>query len=253
MPWLTQDRDRLDAFRRGDPTVLAEVYQHYVGVVVDVLTYGFSFQGGGQSFRFHGFRTPFELDDALQETFYRAFSPKGRQAFDGLRPFRNYLLTIARNLTIDRLRKRKLEQRLCTPEDSAESDAARTAPAESPEHGAMLRQLRQLIADFKAELDEPTRALFELRFEQGLSRAAVCEQLGLGPMQIRTRERKLRHRIADRLQQGGWHSGADAQALLLLVLIATSGVAELEPAAWVAPAEPSAYSALPDALGRKGV
>ncbi len=55
--------------------------------------------GGGSS----------ELEDLIQEVFVRAFSEKGRLAYDGLRDYEPYICTIARNLLIDRARKQGRE------------------------------------------------------------------------------------------------------------------------------------------------
>ena len=43
----------------------------------------------------------------MQEAFRRAFEERARSAYDGLRPYRRYLLTITRNLVIDQLRKQR--------------------------------------------------------------------------------------------------------------------------------------------------
>ena len=45
--------------------------------------------------------------DLVRETFVRAFAEKARSSFDGLRPYRPFLLRITKNLMIDRFRSRR--------------------------------------------------------------------------------------------------------------------------------------------------
>lgn len=58
-----------------------------------------------------------DLEVLVQNTFVRAFSPSARAAYDGLRPFGSYLVTIARNLLIDEARARNRERRVETVAD----------------------------------------------------------------------------------------------------------------------------------------
>jgi DNA-directed RNA polymerase specialized sigma24 family protein len=50
-------------------------------------------------------RDPEQKRELLQEVFIRAFSAKARPAYDGVRPYKSYLATIASNLMIDTRRK----------------------------------------------------------------------------------------------------------------------------------------------------
>src|SRR5262245_56542135 len=108
MSLLLEQRALLDRFRRGERLALEEVYRHYAPEVAAFLQRGFTFMSGGRHLRFAGYRQPFDLDNALQETFVRAFKESARLGYDGLNPYKSYLLAIARNLVLDELRRREV-------------------------------------------------------------------------------------------------------------------------------------------------
>jgi RNA polymerase sigma-70 factor, ECF subfamily len=49
------------------------------------------------------------VEDLVQDSFMRAFSPPARAAYDGIRDYGPYLLTIVRNTVADALRVRQRE------------------------------------------------------------------------------------------------------------------------------------------------
>src|SRR3954471_13952893 len=98
-------RELLQAFRAGDRRALEDVYRHYRGDVAAFLSHGFSFRSGERTLRFRGYTQPFDLNNAVQETFTRAFKQSARLGYDRVRPYTGYLLVIARNIVIDELRQ----------------------------------------------------------------------------------------------------------------------------------------------------
>ena len=98
---LVERRDLLARFKTGERRALEEVYRHYVADVANFLRRGFSFTSRERTFRFSGYLQPFDLDNAVQETFVRAFKDSARLGYDGLHSYKNYLLAIARNLVVD--------------------------------------------------------------------------------------------------------------------------------------------------------
>ena len=105
MTVFEENQELLLAFREGTREALTRVYQHYVDEVARGVRRGF-FLGEGRE------RIPGAPDDQaqrelVQEVFLRAFSEKARNAYDGLRPFRPYLMRIVRNLLIDYWRRRR--------------------------------------------------------------------------------------------------------------------------------------------------
>lgn len=219
MSWLAEDRGRLDAFRSGDRQTLAEVYRHYSPQLSRKLAVGFNVQMVQGQFRFVGLSSAYELADIVQETFIRAFSPKARSAYDGLRPFSAYLMTISRNLVIDLLRRGGKESKLFVPlEKEGLHDAHAVYRGESPEEAAVKSQLQKVYLGFFATLTEQEQAVFQGRFVQEISRPELSRQLGLTIMQIRIREDKMRERLLTQLlaRDGDRSSWA---VLLLLTLV----------------------------------
>jgi len=206
--------DRLTRFRSGDGRVLADVYRQHVAGVASFLRRGFSYGSRNRILRFRGYAQPFELDNALQETFARAFRPSARQAYDGLRPYRSYLLAIARNVVLDELRRGQP-----TTVDELD-DCADVAASLSAEERLLRGELRRLWADFVERLDAHEAAYFLARFGEQRSRREAGLAGGLTPMQTRTLERKLRARFLEFLQAHGYlesYGGETAGGLLRAV------------------------------------
>src|SRR5689334_6217623 len=153
-----------------------------------LLRHGFSFESGGQRHRFAGYGSGFELQDVLHETFRRAFEPRAREGYDGIRPYGAYVTTIARNLVLRSFRAREVLFPL-------EADAGPSGPmlaavdvGPTPEREVHEHQVRELVERFLATLSPDERQLIELRFVEGLSQRDVAEALGLGRQRVRTRE-----------------------------------------------------------------
>src|SRR5687767_6554292 len=106
MGLLVGNRALLERFRLGDRAALEEVYRHYAPQLALFLARGFTFHSQGRELYFRGFKEPFDLDNAIQETFTRAFSHDARQSYDGLNPYKNYVFAIARNWVVSELRRK---------------------------------------------------------------------------------------------------------------------------------------------------
>ena len=108
---LHEDRASLDAFRRGDQTVLARLYTTFAPALLRFLSGGFSSAQDGRTIRV-AISDPTERLDLVQDTFAKAFTERNRMAYDGIHPYGPFLVRIARNLAIDRLRKSRRWSRL---------------------------------------------------------------------------------------------------------------------------------------------
>lgn len=210
---LVERRDLLDGFRRGDREALLAVYRHYAADVTRFLTRGFSFSSAGRPCSFRGFRGGYEVEAAVQEIFRRAFEERARLAYDGINPYRPYLLRIARNAVINDLKaKNPILFRfrsgqpvvIETGEDGPEELPAATR---SPEEDLLVREVDELVRAFKAKLDPRGRGVFEQRFEKGLSAEGAGAALGLSRSQIRTSEAKLRKDFLAHMQASGYLEG----------------------------------------------
>lgn len=200
--------------------MLAEVYDAYALPVARAAANGFVGQGRTGRYRIAGVTSPFELDDVVQETFLRAFTPRAREAYDGVQPFLRYLTAIARNLLIDRGRKTRRRGEELAPSGVLEDEQhAATSPAPDPEAELVAAQLRRLYAAFLASLTPADRSLWQLRVEQEEPRRSIEVALGLSPMQVRTREARLRAELLRRLEHAGYRVPDAVLAMLLLAAV----------------------------------
>jgi len=222
MSLLIERRELLDRFKRGERRALEEVYRHYAPEVAGFLQRGFTFQSGGRALRFGGYAQPFDLDNALQETFVRAFKESARVGYDGLHPYRSYLYAIARNLVLDEFRNREVamspfidkldgagagaESIRYDGEEAAPSSTVSDGPSAgvSAEQEFLRRELGRLYAAFVARLDERDRTFFRHRFEEQQTQVEAGSHSGLSHMQARTLEKKLRRAFLEFMQTNGY-------------------------------------------------
>jgi len=210
MTLLVDDRDLLDAFRRGERRAYDAIYREYARGLLAYLRGGFTFAVQGKPYRFAGYADPWEQENLVHEVFVRAFSERARLAYDGLRPYRNYLLTIARNLVMDDFRRR--ERRFSPLDESAEAmDAAApptvAAPPPDPERQLEYAQLVKHAEAFYAELDGLEQAVFQARFRRGASIEATARELALTEHRVKKLEQRIRQRFFKRMKQLGYFEG----------------------------------------------
>ena len=217
MSLLVDDRQLLKRFRDGDGQALEQVFNHYAAYVAGLLRKGFSFSAGGNTARFAGYVGIFDLEDALQEVFRRAFSEAARSNYDGLRPYRAYLTAITKNTVInDYLARRRALERFSVDDSETYPDDAGWSAADDPlapgdgpasghpERDAQTRELRGLIAQFKESLEPRECTVFELRFEEGLSHTEITARIGLSPSKIKTTEGRIRTGLMRFMRRRGY-------------------------------------------------
>ena len=205
---LETDRQLLDAFRRGERQALERVYQLYVDKVARCLRHGFAFQSAGNTLRFAGTTSQFQLEDWTHDVFVRAFSESARAQYDGLRPYGPYLERIARNLVLDELRRKEHKVREhveVLPEPAADPgvDVGPSAPP-NPERQLEERQLTEHVADFLKSLPRRERQVYELRFVEGLDQKEVARRADLSPSKVKTSEKRIREGFVEYLGRKGW-------------------------------------------------
>lgn len=193
---MVWDRAQLERFRDGDPSTLGDVYRNHAGALARLVRAA-AFRGA----TFAALRSAVELENTLVETFARAFEPRARQAYDGIRPYEQFLMGIARNVVFERFRSR---------EDAAGlelEDALHASPlAEDTGLEVVLedREVAELLHRFRAALSVEDGQLYDARFNEGLGQEAAATRMGLTRIQIRRREQKLRQRLLEYLQTHGY-------------------------------------------------
>jgi RNA polymerase sigma factor (sigma-70 family) len=206
MSIFENDRDLLDRFRRGDRAALAAVYERYVDEVATLARRGFTLESQG-----HVYVAGLDADgerELVQETFVKAFSEEARTSFDGLRPYRPFLLRVTKNLMIDRFRARRKEGLreegggIGDIEELLEADGDLEARPER-EEDLHWKKLSAATSEFLAGVDRESRELVRLRFEEELSQDTVAEQLGCSRRRVRTVESRLQKLLLRHLRRLG--------------------------------------------------
>ena len=208
----------LRGFRDGDRRALGEVYRLHAPEVATQLRFGFSFESAGSAHRFAGFRSGFELQDALHETFRRAFEPRARDGYDGIRPYGPYIKAIARNVVLRGFRVQRSRFPLVGADEDGAARVAADEHTASPEAVIAREEVRRIVQAFLAELSEDDRRLVTLRFVEGISQRDAAPRLGLGRQQVRAREAKVRRRLLAYLRRRGESGEVAAWNLLAIVL-----------------------------------
>jgi RNA polymerase sigma factor (sigma-70 family) len=210
MSIFENNRDLLDRFRRGDRAALAEVYERYVDDVAILARRGFTMESQG-----HVYVAGADPDgerELVQETFVKAFGEKARDSFDGLRPYRPFLLRITKNLMIDRFRARRKDRMREDGDGVGDIDAileANGAFAEAPDHERDLhwQKLSAATKTFLSQLDRQTQEVVRLRFEEDLSQDACAKKLGCSRRRVRTLEERVQKQLRRHLKESGMLDG----------------------------------------------
>lgn len=125
-----------------------------------------------------------EAEDVTQEAYLR-FWERGRD----VRGDREWLLKVARNACLDRLRRRR-------PIVDAEPESFEQAHEEGdPAWHLQRRELSERLHALVAALPEPQRSLVVLFDMQGLSGAACARILGLNANQVKVYLHRARRRL----------------------------------------------------------
>jgi RNA polymerase sigma factor (sigma-70 family) len=213
---LVEDRELLMRFRQGERRALEKVYLTFGPSVAQLLRSGFSFSSGGRQCRFKGARSEFDLEDRLHDVFTRAFSENARNGYDGLSPYRAYLLAIARNAVIDDFRRKEtalveyaIEEEVAAPIGGTASEpiSGQVEPSGDPHVDAEAAELAKLVRDFKSGLDSRELDVFRLRFELEKEHKDIEQEIGLSPSKIKTSEQRIRARFFEFMKERGYFVG----------------------------------------------
>ncbi len=157
------DGPLVQASRRGDHDAFRRLYERYAPAVLGFLA--------------HRLRDHALAEDALQETFTKAF--RALDTFDTKRRLGPWLSTIAENVAIDTHRRR-----------------ARVEPAlrdDLPKDGEQLkvvaaRESEELVAAALKVLPEAPREILLLRYRHGITQSEIAGRLGVSVRTVQTRE-----------------------------------------------------------------
>jgi RNA polymerase sigma-70 factor (ECF subfamily) len=138
-----------------------------------------------------------EAEDAMQETFLRAYSHLHR--YDLNRPFRTWLCAIAHHYCIDQLRRRRLVLLSLEAEPPVEH-AALADPAPSPEAEAQRSEQARSLARLLARLSPEGRSVVVLHYWSGLSYQEIADVTGTTVSAVKSRLHRNRATLAGMLR-----------------------------------------------------
>ena len=162
----------------GDQDAFAEIVYEFQNAVYNLC------------YRLLGERT--EAEDAAQEAFLRAYSNLPR--YDHNRSFKTWLLTIASNHCIDRLRKRRMQ--LLSIDEPLPSSMALMSDEPLPERVTEMNERSEQIQAMLDELAPDYRAAVVLRYWYDYSYAEIAEVLETTESAIKSRLFRARQTLA---------------------------------------------------------
>ena len=182
---------------------------------------------------FQGFRQPFEVQEAIQEGFLRAFREKARLAYNMEKPFRPYLMMIVRNAIIDRFRRESRHQKafvlvgeLALDQENAQQTLDRlSATLESqsevsPERIAMRQELAEVLASFLEGLEDIDKRIVSEHLSGTLTQEEMAISLGVDRNEVRKRIRHIRLGLLRHMKRAKMIAGLEVSEALQVLLIA---------------------------------
>jgi len=185
------DTELLQKMRQGDESAFRQLYDRHSRQVA--------------AFVFHLTHSAVDAEDILQETFLTLWT--SREQLPAIVSPASYIFIIARNKTLDHLRKIARQQKLV---DHVWANISATADALELELDA--RESQQLINTALSRLSEQQRTIFRLSRQEGLDHASIADKLHLSKSRVKNVQVETLRFIRQFLSQ-------HAEFLLLLCLM----------------------------------
>jgi RNA polymerase sigma-70 factor (ECF subfamily) len=178
------ERDLLARIRADDPGAFEELFTaHYDGMCA--LAYML-------------IRSRDAAEDIVSSVFRSLW--RRRLEWEPTGPMRSYLLTATRNEAMNVLRQLRrqygLEERLAR-EDIV---PALSTPAAAPDEAAAAREVTEAIEQAAADLPPQSRAVFMLRWSEGLKQREIADRMGLSIKTVEMHMTRALRSIRDRLR-----------------------------------------------------
>ena len=131
-------------------------------------------------------------EDAFQQTWVRVAERIGR--YDTSRPFAPWLFTVARNLALDHLRRRRPESL-----DEVDEPKAPAGVESDPLAHAVARERTGRVAAALCALSPLDREVLSLRFEEDLALPQIARTLGVPVATAKARLYRALSRLRERM------------------------------------------------------
>jgi RNA polymerase sigma-70 factor (ECF subfamily) len=175
------ERERLELSRQGDEDAFAYLVEQYQTPVFNLC------------FRMLGDRQ--EAEDAAQEVFLKAF--KNIRKYDPDRVFINWILTIASNHCIDRIRKRRFHFISLEDWEQGQREKGIGVGVEST---IILQEGKEEIQAYIDHLGTQDRAAVILRYWYDLTYEEIASSLSLSVGAVKSRLHRARRALAEMWQ-----------------------------------------------------
>jgi len=204
-PVLVVDQVELDLVnksREGDQTAFAALVNRYEGKIFRLAM--------------NITQNREDAEDVLQESFLKAYEHLDQ--FQGNSKFYTWIVRIAVNQALMKLRKRKSDRSVSLDEqiDTGEDTVVREIAAWDPDPEQQLNQgeLQTILAEAVDSLAPIYRTVFTLRDVDGLSTEETAEALDLSIPAVKSRLLRARLQLRDRLTKFFKRKGDDAFAYM---------------------------------------
>ncbi|MBV9507675.1 MAG: sigma-70 family RNA polymerase sigma factor [Acidobacteriia bacterium] len=188
--------------REGDDRAFAELVRRYEGKIFRLAQ--------------HITQNREDAEDVLQETFLKAYEHLDQ--FQGQSKFYTWIVRIAVNQALMKLRRRKTDRSVSLDEsiDTGEDTVTREIAAwdEDPEQRFSREELGELLDSAIESLAPSYRSVFVLRDIEELSTEETAEALGLSVPAVKSRLLRARLQLREKLTRTFKRKGDDAFAYL---------------------------------------
>ena len=192
----------LEQARAGESAAFAELVRRYEGKIFRLAQ--------------HITQNREDAEDVLQETFLKAYEHLDQ--FQGNSKFYTWIVRIAVNQALMKLRKRKTDKTVSMDEtvDTGEDHVAREIATwdPTPEQRYSQEEMRKILEEAVDSLAPPYRAVFVLRDIDELSTEETAEALDLSVPAVKSRLLRARLQLRDKLTRHFKHKEDDAFAYL---------------------------------------
>jgi len=198
----TDESEELALARTGDKKAFNDLIQRYEGKIFRLAQ--------------HITQNREDAEDVLQETFLKAYEHLDQ--FQGNSKFYTWIVRIAVNQALMKLRKRKSDRSVSLDEgiDTGEDIVAREIAAwdENPEERYSREELNVILDSAVQSLAPSYRTVFVLRDIEELSTEETAEALDLSVPAVKSRLLRARLQLRDKLTQFFKRKGDDAFAYM---------------------------------------
>jgi RNA polymerase sigma-70 factor, ECF subfamily len=188
--------------REGDTQAFGELVRRYEGKIFRLAQ--------------HITQNREDAEDVLQETFLKAY--EHLEQFQGQSKFYTWVVRIAVNQALMKLRRRKTDKSVSLDEtiDTGEDTIVREIAAwdENPEQRFSREEIGQILESAIQDLEPPYRSVFVLRDMEELSTEETAEALGLSVPAVKSRLLRARLQLREKLTRQFKRKGEDAFAYL---------------------------------------